>query len=229
MDAQVGAGTLDAPSETPPRIRRLAEHTLEIVCDPGEGAQKCGHIFGQASARMGNGVWTVEIIPAEIQPPARTPEGVSGNRIRIGQGPITNWGDEAHLVVAFNEQVLLGRHELDAFAEDAIILVENSWATDPDERIRAQWTEAMAQLTTRRYRIIEVPMEAECLEVVDAPRRGKNMFVLGMLSWIYQRDLALVREIVAQSFRKKSAEVTEMNHALLDLGYHSADAHLHFP
>ena len=228
MDAQVGAGTLDAPSETPPRIRRLAEHTLEIVCDPGEGAQKCGQIFGQASARMGNGVWTVEIIPAEIQPPARTPAGVSGNRIRIGQGPITNWGDEAHLVVAFNEQVLLGRHELDAFAEDAIILVENSWATDPDERIRAQWTEAMAQLTTRRYRIIEVPMEAECLEVVDAPRRGKNMFVLGMLSWIYQRDLALVRELVAQSFRKKSAEVTEMNHALLDLGYHWADTHLDF-
>ena len=54
---------------------------------------------------MGNGVWTVEIIPAEIQPPARTPSSASGNRIRIGTGPVTNWGDAANLVVAFNEQV----------------------------------------------------------------------------------------------------------------------------
>ncbi|HEX8942352.1 MAG TPA: hypothetical protein VF785_04385, partial [Gemmatimonadaceae bacterium] len=66
---------------------RLPEHTVEVVSDSGEGAQKCGQIFGAVSAKMGNGVWTVEIIPAEIQPPPRTPEGASGNRIRIGSGP----------------------------------------------------------------------------------------------------------------------------------------------
>lgn len=55
--------------------RRVHEHTVEIVSDPGEGAQKCGQIFGAVSAKMGNGVWTVEIIPAEIQPPPRIPEG----------------------------------------------------------------------------------------------------------------------------------------------------------
>jgi 2-oxoglutarate ferredoxin oxidoreductase subunit alpha len=177
---------------------------------------------------MGNGVWTVEIIPAEIQPPARSPAGGSGNRIRVGQGPVTNWGDHANLVVAFNEQVLLGRHDLDALADDAIILIENRWASDNDELIRKQWDSAMAQLAMRNYRIIEVPMETECLEVVDAPRRGKNMFVLGMLSWIYQRDLDTVRDLVARQFRKKPAEVVEMNHALLDLGYHWADANLDF-
>src|SRR5678809_1462719 len=82
------------------RVIEVPEHTLEIVSDSGEGAQKCGQVFGAVSAKMGNGVWTVEIIPAEIQPPPRTPEGASGNRIRIGSGPVTNWGDHTQLVLA---------------------------------------------------------------------------------------------------------------------------------
>ena len=177
---------------------------------------------------MGNGVWTVEIIPAEIQPPARTPAGGSGNRIRLGSTPVSNWGDHANVVVAFNEQVLLGRHQLDALAEDAIIFIENRWATDDDEMIRAQWQAAMAELSGRRYRIIEVPMEEKCLEVVDAPRKGKNMFVLGLLAWLYRRDLGLIKDLIAKAFKKKAAEVVEMNHALLDLGYTWAAEHLDF-
>ena len=53
----------------PPRVLRVPEHTVEIVSDSGEGAQKCAQIFATVSAKMGNGVWTVELIPAEIQPP----------------------------------------------------------------------------------------------------------------------------------------------------------------
>ena len=58
-----------------PQVVRLSQHTVEIVSDSGEGAQKCGQIFGTVSAKMGNGVWTVEIIPAEIEPPPRTIDG----------------------------------------------------------------------------------------------------------------------------------------------------------
>src|SRR5512138_2089736 len=123
-------------------VRTFDEHTLEIVSDSGEGAQKCGQIFGAVSARMGNGVWTVEIIPAEIQPPPRTPEGASGNRVRIGTNAVTNWGDETNLVVAFNEQVLLSRHRAGALAQGATILLENAWASHPDSDIRQQWTDA---------------------------------------------------------------------------------------
>jgi 2-oxoglutarate/2-oxoacid ferredoxin oxidoreductase subunit alpha len=123
---------------------------------------------------MGNGVWTVEIIPAEIQPPPREPPGASGNRIRIGSGPVTNWGDATDLVVAFNEQVLLGRHRLGALAEDAIVLIENRGPTHDDERHPPQWAEAMEELARTGYRIIEVPMEEECLQVVDDAARGRT-------------------------------------------------------
>jgi 2-oxoglutarate/2-oxoacid ferredoxin oxidoreductase subunit alpha len=213
---------------TTPRVLGVAEHTVEVVSDPGEGAQKCGQLFGQISARMGNGVWTVEIIPAEIQPPARTPAGGSGNRIRVGSGPVTNWGDSANLVVAFNEQVLLGRHRLDALADDAIILLENQWATHDDERIRSAWEEALVELSGRHYRIVEVPMEEQCLTVTDFPRKGKNMFVLGMLAAIYGRDVELVKEMVERQFGKKAAEVVATNKALVDLGHRWAGEHLDF-
>ncbi len=205
---------------------RVPEHTVEIVSDSGEGAQKCGQIFGAVSAKMGNGVWTVEIIPAEIQPPARVPEGASGYRIRIGSQPVTNWGDATRLAVAFNEQVLLARHRLEALAPDAVLLVENKWATDEDPDIRAAWEAAMTELSGRDYRIIPVPMEEQCLTVVDNPRKGKNMFALGMLACIYDRDMDRIRDQIAYTFRKKSEEVYTNNVALVELGYAWAEEHL---
>ncbi|MGE5090867.1 MAG: 2-oxoacid:acceptor oxidoreductase subunit alpha [Bacillota bacterium] len=212
----------------PPSPTRLAEHTLEIISDSGEGAQKCGQIFGAVSAKMGNGVWTVEIIPAEIQPPARVPEGASGYRIRIGEGPITNWGDATNLALAFNEQVLLARHRLGALAPDAVLLVEDKWATHEDAEIRAAWEAGMAELSGANYRIIPVPMEAECLSVMDNPRKGKNMFALGMLGCIYGRDMERIREQIAYTFRKKSDEVFRQNVALLELGRAWAEEHIDF-
>jgi 2-oxoglutarate ferredoxin oxidoreductase subunit alpha len=207
---------------------RLPEHTVEIVSDSGEGAQKCGQIFGAVSAKMGNGVWTVEIIPAEIQPPPRTPEGASGNRIRIGSGPITNWGDEVQLLVAFNEQVLLSRHRLGALASDAIILIENLWATHPNPDIRGAWTKALEELAPTGYRIIEVPMEEQCLTIDENPRKGKNMFALGLLASIYGRDLTRIEDQIAYAFRKKSEEVFQRNVALMRLGYDWAESNVDF-
>ena len=211
---------------TAPTILRVPEHTVEIVSDPGEGAQKCGQIFGRVSAKTGNGVWTVEIIPAEIQPPARTPSSASGNRIRIGTKPVTNWGDAANLVVAFNEQVLLHRHRLGALAKDAIILIEDMWAAHDDPDIRKAWNDALEELGERSYRFVYVPMEQECLTIIENPRRGKNMFALGMLAWIYFRDLDKIRGLIAQEFGKKAQAIYEQNVALLERGYRWADEHL---
>ncbi len=207
---------------------RVPEHTVEIVSDSGEGAQKCGQIFGAVAAKMGNGVWTVEIIPAEIQPPARVPEGASGYRIRVGAKPVTNWGDATNLAVAFNEQVLLARHRVEALAPDAVLLVEDKWAADEDSDIRAAWERAMLELSTRDYRIIPVPMEEQCLTIVDNARKGKNMFALGMLACIYGRDMDRIRDQIAYAFRKKSEEVYNNNVALMELGYRWADEHIDF-
>ncbi len=218
----------DASTEKDVHVHRVTDHSVEIVSDSGEGAQKCGQIFGSVSAKMGNGVWTVEIIPAEVEPPPRNPAGASGIRIRLGDREVTNWGDETNLVVAFNEQALLGRHELNALAPDATVLVESMWATHPNPDIRAEWEAAMEELSKKDYRIIEVPMEEQCLTVVDNARKGKNMFALGMLCWIFDRDLQKAREQIAYTFRKKKQEITDSNVELLELGYAWAEANLDF-
>jgi 2-oxoglutarate ferredoxin oxidoreductase subunit alpha len=100
------------------------------------------------------------------------------------------------------------------------------WAAHEDETIRAAWAAAREELAGRSYRIIEVPMEEQCLTVVDNARKGKNMFALGLLAFIYDRDMGLIREQIAHAFRKKSESVYETNVKLLELGYAWAEEHL---
>lgn len=215
-----------APAQGDRQVTTVSEHVIEIISDSGEGAQRCGQSFGAVAARTGHGVWTVEIIPAEIQPPARSVAGASGNRVRVGSRPVTNGGDEADLVVAFNEQVLLGRVHMQELKPGCTILLENMWRTHRDARIAQTYVETYDALVAAGYRVIEVPLETECRKLVKDPRRGKNMFVLGMLCAIYQFDLDLARDQVALTFRKKSAALIASNTALVVAGYTWAREHL---
>ena len=223
--ARAAAAGAPAPRQ---QIQTLREHIIEIISDSGEGAQRCGQSLGSIAARMGNGVWTVEIIPAEIRPPARSVAGASGNRIRIGAGHITNGGDYTDLVVAFNEQVLLGRVRAGELKPGCLILLESMWRENADPAIAAAYLETHDKLVAAGYRVIEIPMERECLKIVADARKGKNMWALGMLCSIYSLDVALGREQVAFALKKKSAKVIEANQQLLDAGYAWAEDNLDF-
>ena len=195
------------------------QHIVEIVSDSGEGAQKCGQLLGLVSGKMGNGVWTVEIIPAEIQPPARSQQGASGIRVRMGSKYMTNMGNEADLVVAFNEQVLYSRIQNGAYRPGSVVLLENMWADDPEPIVREQYAAAVADFKERGLVVHELPIQQECLKLVPDPRKGKNMFVLGMLCRIYSRDADKAKEEISKIFRKKSDKVIKINHDLFDAGY----------
>ena len=206
----------------------VSEHIVEVISDSGEGAQRCGQSLGAIAAKMGNGIWTVEIIPAEIQPPARSIAGASGVRIRIGQRRVSNGGDEADLAVAFNEQVLLGRVRANVLKPGATILLESMWRDDEDPAIAASYVETVEHLLDSGFRVIEIPMEVECRKLVTDPRRGKNMFALGMLCNLYSLDLALAREQVRITFRKKDERVVTQNVELLEAGWAWAEENLDF-
>ncbi len=206
----------------------LTEHIVEIISDSGEGAQKCGQSFGSIVARMGHGVWTVEIIPAEIRPPARSVAGASGNRIRIAAGRVTNGGNETDLVVAFNEQVLLGRVRSRELKPGCTILLESMWRESKDPRVAHSYIETRDSLIAAGYRVFEIPMESECLKHVNDARKGKNMFALGILCNIYSLDLGIARDQVRLTFGKKSEEVVRKNIDLLDAGHAWAEENLDF-
>jgi 2-oxoglutarate ferredoxin oxidoreductase subunit alpha len=209
-------------------VTDLDEHIVEVISDSGEGAQRCGQSLGSIAARMGIGVWTVEIIPAEIRPPARSVAGASGNRIRLGAGRVTNGGDLTNLVVAFNEQVLLGRVRAGELAPGCTILLESLWRGHADQAIRRSYTETCEKLAASGYRVIEVPLAGECAAVAPNAARGKNMFALGMLCSIYSLEPGLAHEQIALTFGKKSQQVIDTNVRLLDAGYRWAEAHLDF-
>ncbi len=204
----------------------VQEQIIEIVSDSGEGAQTAAQIFGALSAKMGNGLWTVEIIPAEIEPPFRSRAGASGNRMRIASSPVSNMGDAADVVVALNEQVLYSRIDVGAFDRGTKIFLESKWKTDARPEIRKEYAEAIADFAERGYEIIEVPMEEEFQKIAPGAARGKNIWVVGLLCRIFDRDLDLARAEIATKLKKKGDDVVAYNLALLDGAYTWAAEHI---
>jgi 2-oxoglutarate ferredoxin oxidoreductase subunit alpha len=214
------AAVLEAKPARQARAPRVVDqHIIEIVSDSGEGAQTCGQMFADLCARHGNGIWTVEIIPAEIEPPSRSRAGASGNRIRLGSKPITNAGDEADVVIALNEQVLYSRIDSGALRAGTRVFVDDTWAASADDNIRERYTEAIRDFEARGYLVHQVPIEERCRLHTDDPRRGKNMWVLGMLCSLYDIDDEPVKKSIAKRFAKKGDAVVQKNLDLLDDGY----------
>jgi hypothetical protein len=104
--------------------------------------------------------------------------------------------------------------------------LESKWRTDDDEEIAASYAATVDELMADGYRVFEIPMEQECLKHVVDPKRGKNMFVLGMLCAIYSFDLQTARERVAFVFAKKGESVIDDNIRLLEAGHLWAAANL---
>ena len=205
------------------RVVSLPEHIVEIVSDAGEGAQKAALSFAQVCAKAGNGLWTVEIIPSEIQPPPHTTGSASGNRIRLAERTdVSNAGDRANVVFAFNEMALLSRLEAESLADDVLVLIDSQWATHAIESYRVSYREVLARA---RARIIEIPLEAETLRHTDDPRRGKNMFAVGLLCALYTKELRILQDVVHAIFRKKTRDVIETAVKLATAGYQYGLAH----
>jgi 2-oxoglutarate ferredoxin oxidoreductase subunit alpha len=102
------------------------------------------------------------------------------------------------------------------------------WRDDRNPAIASQYAETCDELVAQGFQVIEVPMEVECRKLVSDPRRGKNMFALGILVNIYTLDLGLAREQVALTFGKKDQKVIDTNIQLLEAGWAWAEENLDF-
>lgn len=209
-----------------PNLLRLSEHIVEIVSDAGEGAQKAAISFAQVCAKAGNGLWTVEIIPSEIQPPPHTAGSASGNRIRLAQrSGVSNAGDLANVVFAFNEMALLSRLEAGSLADDVLVLIDNQWATHAVKEYQESYREIVARVRAKGGTVVEIPLEKETLRYVDNPLRGKNMFAVGLLCALYNKELETLKEVVQSVFHKKTREVVGAAVKLAIAGYQYGLAH----
>ncbi len=202
------------------RPLEISEHVVEVVSDAGEGAQKSAVCFAQVCARSGNGLWTVEIIPSEIQPPPHTTGSASGNRIRLAAtSRVTNAGNLADVVFAFNEMALLSRLEAGALADDVLVLIDDQWSKHDNEAYRRSYERVLARVREAGGSVVEVPLEEETRRHVGDAARGKNMFALGILCALYSKEPEVLREVVAGVFRKKTREVVGSAVKLALAGY----------
>ena len=203
-----------------PQRVRLPEHIVEIVGDAGEGAQKAAIAFAQLCAKAGNGLWTVEIIPSEIRPPPHTVGSASGNRIRLAERDrVTNAGNRAQVVLAFNEMALLSRLQADSIADDALVLIDDHWATHDAEQYRRSYRSVLDQCRARGARILEIPIEKETLRRADEATRGKNMFAVGLLCALYDKDLDVLDDVIRDIFKDKARAVVDLGVRLAEAGY----------
>ena len=210
-----------------PRTVRLPEHIVEIVSDAGEGAQKAAVAFARLCAKTGNGLWTVEIIPSEIRPPPHTIGSASGNRIRLAErSKVTNAGNLADVVLAFNEMALLSRLEAGSLADDVLVLIDDQWATHDVEEYRLSYREVLDKFRTRGATIIEIPLQEETLRHVEDAEQGKNMFAVGLLCALYSKNVNLLKNVIRGIFEKKTREVIETAVKLAAAGYEYGIAHL---
>ena len=209
-------------------LREIAQSVVDIVSDAGEGAQTAGTLFATVCAKMGNGVWTVEIIPAEIEPPARSRAGASGIRVRFGTAEVTNVGDGADFCVALNEQVVYSRIDRNALRPGTILYLDDHWGTHAEPSIREAYSTAVADFEGRGFIVRPIPMDQETRRHTDNPRRGKNVWVVGMLCALYDRDLEPASAEIRKIFeaRQKGDAVIRMNLDLLQAGYDWGAANL---
>lgn len=196
----------------------LTEHIVEVISDPGEGARRCGQLLAAVAASAGNGIWMSEIIPADVELIPRSVGGATGVRVRIGAARVTNGGDQADLVVAFNEQVLLGRVQANELKPGTAVLLESLWGSHGDPAERAAYRETVQALRKDGYSIYELPLEARCGELVSDPRKGKGMFVLGLLCNLYGLERGLAHEQIARLFGNEDWKVIQSNIALYEAG-----------
>ena len=110
----------------------------------------------------------------------------------------------------------------------ATILLESMWREHKDPAIVASYTATVKSLQEAGYKVVEIPLERECRSLMSDARRGKNMFVLGMLCSIYSFDMQIARDQVARIFGKKDEKVIATNVRLLEAGFAWAEANLDF-
>lgn len=208
-------------------IQTLESATVRLSGDSGDGMQLAGMQLARLSARMGNSVCSWPDYPAEIRAPAGTLAGVSGFQVHFSSQTMTNPGDRLDALLVMNPAAL------QAHAKDLApggILIANSDAFTPDEWRKAGYdSHPLEDQSLAAYRLFPVPIDSRTREAVAkvslTPRevsRCRNFFALGLVCWLFDRNLEPVSRWIEQRFSTNVA-LAEGNRRALKAGYKFAE------
>ncbi|HAJ98669.1 MAG TPA: 2-oxoacid:acceptor oxidoreductase subunit alpha [Bacteroidales bacterium] len=208
-------------------IIELEDVVVKFVGDSGDGMQLTGTLFSEAAAESGNDLATFPDFPAEIRAPHNTVAGVSGFQVHLGQKKIYTSGDFCDVLVAMNPASLKANLK---WAKPGGTLVVDSSTFDQKAIEKAGYTtNPLQDGSLSIYNIIQAPitlLTQECLRdhKIDKKSavRTKNMFVLGMVFFLFNKSLESTLGYIDKKFKGKP-EIKEANKAALIAGYNYSE------
>lgn len=191
--------------------------------DSGDGMQLAGNIFSTISATVGNDICTFPDYPADIRAPQGVLTGVSGFQVHIGAEKVYTPGDKCDVLVAMNPAALKTQHKY-CKPTAAIIIDTDSFAAKDLEKAEFKTDDPIAELGIT-CEIVPCPITSLCLETLKNSGldnksivRCKNMLALGLVCWLFDRDLSLAENMLRAKFAKKP-EIADANIKVLHAGY----------
>lgn len=202
------------------------EVTIRFAGDSGDGMQLTGSLFTNTTALEGNDLRTLPEFPAEIRAPAGTVPGVSSFQLHFGSKEILTPGDVCDVLIAMNVAALKANIGL---LKKGGIIIANTSGFDKRNMNLAHYEKEVSPLeddTLAAYTVYEVDVTKMTRESLSDSEmsfkeidRSKNMFVLGLLHWMYNRTLDYTIKFLENKFAGKP-EVASANIKVLKDGYH---------
>ncbi|GAB2695338.1 2-oxoacid:acceptor oxidoreductase subunit alpha [Nocardia thraciensis] len=203
--------------------RRLEKVVIRFAGDSGDGMQLTGDRFTHEAAAFGNDLATMPNFPAEIRAPQGTLPGVSSFQIQIADHDILTAGDQPDVLVAMNPAAL--EANLEDLARGATVIVNTDEFTKRTLTKVGYATDPLADDTLSDFVVHRVPMTSLTLAATGSTgigkkdaQRAKNMFALGLLSWMYGRPIAGTEQFVREKFAAEPA-IAEANLIALRTGW----------
>ena len=202
----------------------VAGVTVRLAGDSGDGMQLLGTQLTNTSALSGNDVATFPDFPAEIRAPRGTRAGVSGFQVQFSAEEIFTPGDGLDALVCMNPAALVTN--LMDLKKSGILIVNSDSFEAKDLKLAKLEQSPLEDGSTDPYRTIHVPMTKLTRGAVESTGlstkfadRCKNFFAMGLVFWLYGRDVEPTLRFIENKFGKKAPEVAEANRLALKAGW----------
>ena len=215
-------------TDTKKNIEELDDVTIRFAGDSGDGMQLTGNQFSDNTALFGNDLTTLPDFPAEIRAPAGSLAGVSSFQMQFSSNDIHTPGDDLDVLVAMNPAAF--KVHLCDLKGNGMLIVNTANYSPKNLKLAGYEENPLEDKNILdEYRLIKVDMSemvSKALEDMDLDAKSKarctNMFALGLLYWIYERDMKTTIDFLKKKFKKKP-DIVEANKRALKAGFYFGD------
>jgi 2-oxoglutarate/2-oxoacid ferredoxin oxidoreductase subunit alpha len=209
-------------------LRKAVQEKERVVVrfagDSGDGIQLAGNRFAAATALIGNDLVTLPDFPAEIRAPAGTLAGVSAFQIHFASREILTPGGQPNVLVAMNPAAL--KVNLPELERGGIVIANDDGFSDHNLRKAGYESNPLEDRALADYRVFRIPMTSMTVRATEGidgissreAARSKNLFALGLVSWMYSRPTEQTIHWIEQKFAGKEA-ILAANVAAFRAGY----------